>query len=80
MDRSSITQQTSTALPLSGNGVRVAPPPTSLESGSFGGRLQWVLEGPGWDVLRPATDFALLCVAVVLALGGVERHAEHLRR
>jgi exopolysaccharide biosynthesis polyprenyl glycosylphosphotransferase len=71
MDRSQITQQTSTAVPLSGNGVRVAPLPRSLEVGAFGGPLQWALEGPGWDVLRPAIDFLLLCVAVVLALGGV---------
>ena len=40
-------------------------------SGAFGGPLQWLLEGPGWSVLRPTVDFVLLCAAVVLALGGV---------
>jgi exopolysaccharide biosynthesis polyprenyl glycosylphosphotransferase len=30
-----------------------------------------LLDGPGWGVLRPAADLVLLCVATVLALGGV---------
>ena len=71
MDRSSVTQQTSTALPISSNGIRVAPPPKTLHSAAFDGWLQWALEGAGWSLLRPATDFVLMCVAVVLALGGV---------
>jgi exopolysaccharide biosynthesis polyprenyl glycosylphosphotransferase len=70
MDRPPITQQTSTALPLSANGVRTAPPPRALAAGGFGGPLQWALEGPGWDLLRPAIDFVLLWVAVIVALGG----------
>ena len=72
MDRSNVTQQTSTALPISSNGIRVAPPPKALQSGAFDGRLQWALEGAGWSLVRPATDFVLMCVAVVLALGGVQ--------
>jgi exopolysaccharide biosynthesis polyprenyl glycosylphosphotransferase len=68
-----ITQQTSTSIPLSGSALapaREAPryEPTHWES--FGGPLQWLLEGPGWGVLRPTVDFMLLCVAVVAALGG----------
>jgi exopolysaccharide biosynthesis polyprenyl glycosylphosphotransferase len=71
MDRTPITQQTSTALPVHGELTRAAPRPKALSDGIFGGRLQWALEGRGWGVLRPAVDFALLCVAVVLALGGM---------
>ncbi len=70
-DRSSVTQQTSTALPISSNGTRVAPPPKALAPAAFDGWLQWTLEGAGWSLLRPATDFVLMCVAVVFALGGV---------
>ena len=69
MARTPITQQTSTTLPLHGELSRAAPQPKTLPGQSFGGRLQWALEGPGWRVLRPAVDFALLCLAVVLAVG-----------
>jgi exopolysaccharide biosynthesis polyprenyl glycosylphosphotransferase len=73
MDPTRITQQTSTTLPLTGQlpAARDAPGPKALRSGTYGGSLQWLLDGPGWDVLRPAADFVLLCVALVLALGGV---------
>jgi exopolysaccharide biosynthesis polyprenyl glycosylphosphotransferase len=73
MDPPSITQQTSTTLPLTGQlpAAREAHQPHPLRSGAFGGPLQWLLDGPGWGVLRPAIDFVLLCMAVVLALGGV---------
>jgi exopolysaccharide biosynthesis polyprenyl glycosylphosphotransferase len=77
MDPSRITQQTSTqtstTLPLTGQlpAVRDAPGPKALRSGTYGGSLQWLLDGPGWDVLRPTVDFVLLCVALVLALGDV---------
>jgi|SRR5665213_2991564 len=72
MDHTRITQQTSSTLPLSGQrtAVRDAPQPNALQTGAFGGPLQWWLDGPGWGVLRPTADFVLLCVAVVLALGG----------
>jgi exopolysaccharide biosynthesis polyprenyl glycosylphosphotransferase len=73
MDQPRITQQTSTTLPLTGPlpAARNAPQPRSLRGGTFTGRLQWLLDGPGWGVLRPTTDFLLLCAALVLALGGV---------
>ncbi len=73
MDTPRISQQTSTTLPLTGQlpAVRDAPGPKALWSGTYGGSLQWLLDGPGWGVLRPAVDFVLLCVAVVIALGGV---------
>jgi exopolysaccharide biosynthesis polyprenyl glycosylphosphotransferase len=73
MDPPRITQQTSTTLPLTGQipAARDAPGPKALRGGSFGGPLQWALDGPGWGVLRPAVDFVLLCLAVALAVGGV---------
>ncbi len=73
MDQRHITQQTSTTLPLTGQlpVARDAPGPKALRGGTFGGTLQWLLEGQGWSVLRPLADFVLLCVALVLALGGV---------
>ncbi len=71
MARTPVTQQTTTTLPLRGELGRAAPRPRSLEGGKFGGKLQWALEGSGWSVLRPAADFALLCVAVVVAQGGL---------
>jgi exopolysaccharide biosynthesis polyprenyl glycosylphosphotransferase len=73
MDQTRVTQQTSTTLPRAGQlpAARDAPRPKALRYGVFGGRLQWLLEGPGWSLLRPMIDFVLLCIAVVLALGGV---------
>jgi exopolysaccharide biosynthesis polyprenyl glycosylphosphotransferase len=83
MDRTRVTQQTSTTLPLSGQhpAARDAPQPSALHSGAFSGPLQWLLDGPGWGVLRPAVDFVLLCLAVMLALGGVHGalHASAVR-
>jgi exopolysaccharide biosynthesis polyprenyl glycosylphosphotransferase len=83
MDSPRISQQTSTTLPLTGQlpTVRDAPQPHALRSGAFSGPLQWLLDGPGWSVLRPAVDFVLLCVAVLLALGGVHAtlHASAVR-
>lgn len=68
-----ISRQTSTTLPLTSQlpVSRDAPFPQSVRSGSFHGPLQWLLEGTGWYVLRPATDFLLMCVGVIVALGGV---------
>jgi exopolysaccharide biosynthesis polyprenyl glycosylphosphotransferase len=71
MDQTRVTQQTSATLPLRGELSHDAPAPRALSSGTFIGPLQWVLEGPGWGIVRPAVDFILLCAAVVLALGGV---------
>jgi exopolysaccharide biosynthesis polyprenyl glycosylphosphotransferase len=71
MDRTTITQQTSTALPLRGELIRDAPRPKALLRRTFGGPLQWALEGAGWDLLRPSLDFVLLSTAVIVALGGI---------
>jgi exopolysaccharide biosynthesis polyprenyl glycosylphosphotransferase len=67
-----ITQQSSTSLPLGALApARDAPRYEPAQWDSFRGPVQWLLEGPGWDVLRPAVDFVLLCLAVVVSLGGV---------
>jgi exopolysaccharide biosynthesis polyprenyl glycosylphosphotransferase len=71
MDSTQITQQTSTTLPLRGELTHEAPWPKALRGGSFRGPLQWALEGSGWGIIRPAVDFVLLWVAVIVALGGV---------
>jgi exopolysaccharide biosynthesis polyprenyl glycosylphosphotransferase len=71
MDQTQITQQTSTTLPLRGDLTHDAPWPRTLRGGSFRGPLQWALEGWGWDIVRPSADFLLMCLAVVIALGGV---------
>jgi exopolysaccharide biosynthesis polyprenyl glycosylphosphotransferase len=71
MDRTRISQQTSTTLPLRGELTHEAPSPRALRRSTFHAPLQWALEGRGWGVLRPTVDFLLLCTAVVIALGGV---------
>src|SRR3984893_18609528 len=71
MPRNPVSQQTSTTLPRRGELARAAPRPRALEHGTFDGPLQWALEGTGWGILRPVVDFALLCVAVVFAQGGL---------
>jgi exopolysaccharide biosynthesis polyprenyl glycosylphosphotransferase len=65
-----ITQQTtSTTLPLRGELHHDAPWPKALRGGTFGGPLQWALEGPGWVMIRPVVDLVLLCAAVLAAVG-----------
>jgi exopolysaccharide biosynthesis polyprenyl glycosylphosphotransferase len=71
MDRTQITQQTSTTLPLTGEMRHGAPSPTARRRATFADPLQWALEGRGWEILRPTVDFAMLCLALVIALGGV---------
>ena len=73
MNRPRITQQTSSTLPLNSNvaAARRVPPHQSLGAGVFPGRLQWLLDGPGWSVLGPTIDFVLSCAAVVVAIGGL---------
>jgi exopolysaccharide biosynthesis polyprenyl glycosylphosphotransferase len=66
-----VSRQTATSLPLTGRLARGAPRPPSLHPGTFAGRLQWALEGPGWSLLRPAVDLVLLSLAAIVALGGV---------
>jgi exopolysaccharide biosynthesis polyprenyl glycosylphosphotransferase len=82
MTRPPFTQQTSTTLPLQGELSRSAPSPKALSRGTFGGRLQWMLEGAGWRVLRPTVDFVFVCVAVLLAQGGLHStlHASAIRQ
>ncbi len=81
MDRSHITQQTSTTISLRSELAHDAPSPKALRSDTFQGPLQWALEGHGWGLVRLAADFLLLCLAVVIALGGVEStlHVSSLR-
>jgi exopolysaccharide biosynthesis polyprenyl glycosylphosphotransferase len=69
-----ITQQSTTSIPLGSTLThpREAPLHEPARWDTFRGPLQWLLEGPGWEVLRPSVDFVLLCVAVVFALGGVQ--------
>lgn len=64
-------QTTAPPLPLAGHAARRAPGPRSAPAGIFRGHLQRVLEEPGWSLLRPAVDCVLLCLAVILALGGL---------
>jgi exopolysaccharide biosynthesis polyprenyl glycosylphosphotransferase len=66
-----VSRQTATSLPLTGRLARGAPRPPSVHPGTFSGRLQWALEGPGWSLLRPAVDLVLLSLAAIVALGGV---------
>jgi exopolysaccharide biosynthesis polyprenyl glycosylphosphotransferase len=65
-----ISRQTSTTVPLQGELGRAAPRPQSVRRSTFGGRLQWALEGPGCGLLGAALEFTLLCVAVIAAIGG----------
>jgi exopolysaccharide biosynthesis polyprenyl glycosylphosphotransferase len=67
-----LTQQTTApSLPLTRHpAARPAPGPRAAHSGIFRGPLQLLLEEPGWNVLVPAIDLAMLCLAVALALGG----------
>jgi exopolysaccharide biosynthesis polyprenyl glycosylphosphotransferase len=72
-NRPRITQQTSSTLPLGAQGAstrgsaRLSP----VWHAAFSGPLQWLLEGPGWQVLRPAVDMITLYAGTIIALGGV---------
>jgi exopolysaccharide biosynthesis polyprenyl glycosylphosphotransferase len=71
MDRTQITQQTSTTLPLRRELTHDAPWPKALRTGTSHALLQRVLEGRGWKVVRATVDFVMVCAAVTVALGGV---------
>ena len=73
-----ISRQTSTTLPLTGQLPvrRDVPFPHHLQRGAFKGPLQWLFEGTGWSVLRPAVDLLVMYVGVVVALGGVQATLE----
>jgi exopolysaccharide biosynthesis polyprenyl glycosylphosphotransferase len=73
MDRTQITRQSSSTLPVVRELTHDAPWPKALRTGVFRSPLQRVLEGRGWEILCPATDFILICAAVTIALGGVHR-------
>jgi exopolysaccharide biosynthesis polyprenyl glycosylphosphotransferase len=80
MQRAEVTQLTSTSVPLHSGLTRAAPQASTPASpGVCRGPLQWALEGSGWSVLRRVVDFGLLCLAVVLALGGMGS-VLHVRR
>jgi exopolysaccharide biosynthesis polyprenyl glycosylphosphotransferase len=71
MDRARVTQQTtSSTISLRSELAHDAPAPRALHRGTFHGPLQWALEGPGWGIVRPVSDFAMVCVAVLIAVGG----------
>ncbi|HTW43654.1 MAG TPA: exopolysaccharide biosynthesis polyprenyl glycosylphosphotransferase [Solirubrobacteraceae bacterium] len=71
MDRTHITQQTSSAVSLRGELAHDAPAPKPARSATFHGPLQWALEGHGWGALRPTVDLLAGLLAVALALGSV---------
>ncbi|HEY2398407.1 MAG TPA: exopolysaccharide biosynthesis polyprenyl glycosylphosphotransferase [Solirubrobacteraceae bacterium] len=81
MESTQVSQQTSTTLPLRSELVHGAPGPQALRRTSFRGPLQWALEGPGWGIVRPVVDLALLYLAVVVAMGGFSQamHPRALR-
>ncbi len=84
MDHARVTQQSTTSsISLRNEIGHDAPSPRALRRGTFGGPLQWALEGPGWGIVRPLSDFATVVVAVVLALWaapGGSWHVESLSR
>ena len=93
MNGPGFTRQTTTpSLPLTHRhpAARPIPGPRLARAGIFHGPLQLLLEEPGWNVLRPATDFVLLCVAVVIGarrrsgratpIGGCARRCWRCRR
>jgi exopolysaccharide biosynthesis polyprenyl glycosylphosphotransferase len=71
MSRIHMTQQASSAPVARPTALLRAPSPRSAPPARFHGLLQMLLEGPGWQVLRPTVDFLALCAGVVLALGGL---------
>jgi exopolysaccharide biosynthesis polyprenyl glycosylphosphotransferase len=71
MDPARITQNTSTTIPLNGGmAAREAPQLEELGSPRFSKTLQWLLNDTPWGVLRVSVDFVMLCLAVLIALGG----------
>jgi exopolysaccharide biosynthesis polyprenyl glycosylphosphotransferase len=71
MDRARVTQQTtSSTISLRSELAHDAPAPRALHRGTFHGPLQWALEGQGWGIVRPVSDFVMVCVAVLIAVGG----------
>jgi exopolysaccharide biosynthesis polyprenyl glycosylphosphotransferase len=73
MDRIEVTHQSSTSISLRGelSGDGATSPTALAQAGRFA-PLNWALEGWGWDIIRPAADFVLLAVAVMIAVGGFD--------
>jgi exopolysaccharide biosynthesis polyprenyl glycosylphosphotransferase len=65
-----MTRATSSAATV-GVGSATAPEPAVLAPVAARGALRHVLEGRGWLLLRPALDFLLTSLAIVVAFGGV---------
>ncbi len=71
MDRAHVSQQTtSSTISLRSEVAHDAPIPRALSRGTFGGPLQWALEGSGWGIVRVTVDFVMVWVALIVALGG----------
>jgi len=68
-----ITKQTTTdTMPLASPLRRAASPPAQIASREpYRGALQWAFAGRGWAAVCVGVDFAVLWVAVLLALGGI---------
>jgi exopolysaccharide biosynthesis polyprenyl glycosylphosphotransferase len=71
MDRTQLTQQSSSSVALRGELTHEAPAPRVLRRERFSAPLQWALEGRGWTLVRPATDFLMLWVALIGSVGSV---------
>lgn len=78
MSRIRMTQQASTAPVAQPASLLFPPSPRSAPPARFHGLLQALLEGPGWQVVRPAIDFVALYAGLVLALGGVSVNDEQV--
>ena len=65
-------QTTAPTLPISRRAPRAAPGPRAVGHGGAHAWLQLVLEEPGWNMACLATDCVMACVAVVVALGGID--------
>jgi exopolysaccharide biosynthesis polyprenyl glycosylphosphotransferase len=69
-----VTRQTNTSsLPLASQlstAGRRAFQPEPVREEVATGPLQWLLEGTGWDILRPTVDIAAACAATAVAIFG----------
>jgi exopolysaccharide biosynthesis polyprenyl glycosylphosphotransferase len=82
MEGADFSQQTSTTgFPLSPGLGHAPPAPLPARRSNFSGLLQGTLEGPGWNLVRPALDLAVLAAAVLVAMGGANAalHADSAR-
>ncbi len=72
MNLPKVTRQTNTSsLPLATSQLSAGRRALQTEPTELvvaGGPLQWLLEGRGWDILRPTVDLVATCVATVVAI------------